>query len=42
MKYNWYKTLQKKKGQERDTAIIYEILDQTESLFMQYVCLKTK
>ena len=41
MKYNWYKTLQKKKGQERDTAIIYEILHQTESL-MQYVCLKTK
>ena len=32
MKYNLYKILQNKKGQERDTTIIYKILRQTESL----------
>ena len=33
MKYNLYKILQKKKGQERDATIIYEILRQTESFY---------
>ena len=32
MKYNLYKILQNKKGQERDTNTIYEIMHQTESL----------
>ena len=40
MKYNLYKILQKKKGQERDTAIIYEILCQTESLLCNTFALR--
>ena len=40
MKYNWYKILQKKKGQERDTTIIYEILRQTESLLCNTFALR--
>ena len=40
MKYNLYKILQKKKGQERDTTIIYEILRQTESLLWNTFALR--
>ena len=40
MKYNLYKILQKKKGQERDTTIIYEILRQTESLLWNLFALR--
>ena len=40
MKYNLYKILQKKKGQERDTAIIYVILCQSESLLWNTFALR--
>ena len=40
MKYNLYKILQNKKGQERDTTIIYKILRQTESLLWNTFALR--
>ena len=40
MKFNFYKILQNKKGQERVTNTIYEILHQTESLLWNTFALR--